>query len=100
MSSSASPAGSTPSRPRRAAKARSRTSTSSCSTRDLRHLLEIERGQRVLLQNAYRQTVAALASAHSIEDLARAHSQRVQRYALELARSLSPDLVDDPSAGK
>jgi ribonuclease P protein subunit RPR2 len=67
--------------------------------RDLRHLLEIERGQRVLLQNAYRQTVAALASALESKDTGtRAHSQRVQRYALELARSLSPDLVDDPSA--
>ena len=67
--------------------------------RDLRHLLEIERGQRVLLQNAYRQTVAALASALESKDTGtRAHSQRVQRYALELARSLSPALVDDPSA--
>ncbi len=67
--------------------------------RDLRHLLEIERGQRVLLQNAYRQTVAALASALESKDTGtRAHSQRVQRYALELARSLSPELVDDPSA--
>jgi len=67
--------------------------------RDLRHLLEIERGQRVLLQNAYRQTVAALASALESKDTGtRAHSQRVQRYALELARSLSPELVGDPSA--
>jgi response regulator RpfG family c-di-GMP phosphodiesterase len=67
--------------------------------RDLRHLLEIERGQRVLLQNAYRQTVAALASALESKDTGtRAHSQRVQRYALELARPLSPELVDDPSA--
>ena len=67
--------------------------------RDLRHLLEIERGQRILLQNAYRETVAALASALESKDTGtRAHSQRVQRYALELARSLSPDLVDDPSA--
>jgi two-component system, OmpR family, phosphate regulon response regulator PhoB len=31
--------------------------------RDLRHLLEIERGQRALLQDAYQETVAALASA-------------------------------------
>ena len=67
--------------------------------RDLRHLLEIERGQRVLLQNAYKETVAALASALESKDTGtRAHSQRVQRYALELARSLSPDLVEDPSA--
>src|SRR5205809_7200941 len=31
--------------------------------RDLRHLLEIERGQRRLLQRAYRETVTALATA-------------------------------------
>jgi ribonuclease P protein subunit RPR2 len=67
--------------------------------RDLRHLLEIERGQRLLLQNAYKETVAALASALESKDTGtRAHSQRVQRYALELARSVSPDLVEDPSA--
>jgi response regulator RpfG family c-di-GMP phosphodiesterase len=67
--------------------------------RDLRHLLELERGQRLLLQDAYKETVAALASALESKDTGtRAHSQRVQRYALELARSVSPDLVDDPSA--
>ena len=67
--------------------------------RDLRHLLEIERGQRILLQNAYKETVAALASALESKDTGtRAHSQRVQRYALELARSVGSDLVDDPSA--
>jgi len=67
--------------------------------RDLRHLLEIERGQRALLENAYQETVAALASALESKDTGtRAHSQRVQRYALELARQIDPDLVDDPSA--
>jgi ribonuclease P protein subunit RPR2 len=67
--------------------------------RDLRHLLEIERGQRVLLQNAYNETVAALASALESKDTGtRAHSQRVQRYALELARAIDPELVEDPSA--
>jgi putative nucleotidyltransferase with HDIG domain len=66
--------------------------------RDLRHLLEIERGQRMLLQNAYKETVAALASALETKDTGtRQHSQRVQRYALELARAVSPDLTDDPS---
>ena len=66
--------------------------------RDLRHLLEIERGQRALLQDAYQETVAALASALESKDTGtRAHSQRVQRYALELARKVSPDLIDDPS---
>jgi response regulator RpfG family c-di-GMP phosphodiesterase len=67
--------------------------------RDLRHLLEIERGQRVLLENAYNETVAALASALESKDTGtRAHSQRVQRYALELAQQITPDLVDDASA--
>jgi response regulator RpfG family c-di-GMP phosphodiesterase len=66
--------------------------------RDLRHLLEIERGQRVLLQDAYKETVAALASALETKDTGtRAHSQRVQLYALELARSVSPELVQDAS---
>ena len=67
--------------------------------RDLRHLLEIERGQRVLLERAYKETVAALASALETKDTGtRAHSQRVQRYAVELARELRVELADDPSA--
>jgi response regulator RpfG family c-di-GMP phosphodiesterase len=66
--------------------------------RDLRHLLEIERGQRILLQNAYKETVAALASALESKDTGtRAHSQRVQRYALELSGSVGSDVVEDPS---
>jgi response regulator RpfG family c-di-GMP phosphodiesterase len=67
--------------------------------RDLRHLLEIERGQRILLQEAYKETVAALASALETKDTGtRAHSQRVQRYAVALAQALSADLAEDPSA--
>jgi putative nucleotidyltransferase with HDIG domain len=66
--------------------------------RDLRHLLEIERGQRVLLQKAYHQTVTALATALESKDAGtRQHSQRVQRYAIELARTLRPELADDQS---
>jgi ribonuclease P protein subunit RPR2 len=66
--------------------------------RDLRRLLEIERGQRVLLQSAYRETVLALASALESKDTGtRAHSQRVQRYAVELARGVDPALVEDDS---
>ena len=54
--------------------------------RDLRHLLEVERGQRELLQSAYLQTVSALASALESKDTGtRAHSQRVQSYASALA---------------
>jgi putative two-component system response regulator len=66
--------------------------------RDLRHLIEIERGQRGLLENAYRDTVVALTSALESKDLvSHAHSQRVQHYALELSRALSPDLLREPS---
>ena len=67
--------------------------------RDLRHLLEIERCQRALVQEAYRETVAALATALETKDTGtRAHSQRVQQYALELARAMQPNLVVDPGA--
>jgi response regulator RpfG family c-di-GMP phosphodiesterase len=67
--------------------------------RDLRHLLELEREQRLALQRAYQDTVAALASALETKDVAtRAHSQRVQAYAVELARALDGEIVDDPSA--
>ena len=66
---------------------------------DLRTLLEIERGQRVLLQRAYQETVTALASALESKDTGtRAHSQRVQRYAMEVARVAAPDVAADPSA--
>ncbi|MGH2922319.1 MAG: HD domain-containing phosphohydrolase [Gaiellaceae bacterium] len=66
--------------------------------RDLRHLLEIERGQRLLVQQAYMETVTALASALETKDTGtREHSQRVQRYATELARSVEPELIEDPS---
>ena len=64
--------------------------------RDLRRLLEIERGQRVLLESAYQETIGALTSALEQKDTGtREHSQRVQRYAVELARRVRPELVDD-----
>lgn len=67
--------------------------------RDLRHLLEIERGQRVLVQRAYRETVTALATALEQKDTGtRAHSQRVARYAIELAAGIEPRVAEDPSA--
>ncbi len=66
--------------------------------RDLRRVLEIERGQRVLLQKAYHDTVLALASALESKDTGtRAHSQRVQSYALELTNSVDRDLGEDPA---
>jgi ribonuclease P protein subunit RPR2 len=67
--------------------------------RDLRHLLEVERGQRLLVQQAYEETVAALASALETKDTGtRAHSQRVQRYAITLAEGIEPSLATNPSA--
>jgi response regulator RpfG family c-di-GMP phosphodiesterase len=66
--------------------------------RDLRHLLELERRQRQLLAGAYHGTVAALASALESKDTGTgAHSQRVHRYAAELARQVAPDVVEDES---
>jgi ribonuclease P protein subunit RPR2 len=67
--------------------------------RDLRHLLQLEREQRAALQRAYSDTVAALASALETKDIAtRAHSQRVQSYAIELARTIDGLIADDESA--
>jgi response regulator RpfG family c-di-GMP phosphodiesterase len=67
--------------------------------RDLRHMLELERGQRELLQNAYMETVSALASALESKDTGtRAHSQRVQSYACALAKAVDDRaVVDDVS---
>jgi response regulator RpfG family c-di-GMP phosphodiesterase len=67
--------------------------------RDLRHMLELERGQRELLQAAYMETVAALASALESKDTGtRAHSQRVQNYALALAQHIGESRIQaDPS---
>ena len=66
--------------------------------RDLRHLVEIERAQRGLLESAYRETVSALATALGTKDTGtRQHSQRVQLYALELAAAIDPALATDPA---
>ncbi|HEY6836472.1 MAG TPA: HD domain-containing phosphohydrolase [Gaiellaceae bacterium] len=66
--------------------------------RDLRHMLELERGQRRLLESAYRETVTALASALESKDTGTGeHSQRVHRYAGELALVVAPELADDES---
>jgi cyclic di-GMP phosphodiesterase len=66
--------------------------------RDLRGLLEIERGQRRLLESAYHETVEALASALESKDTGtRAHSARVQRYASELASAVDSTLLADPA---
>ena len=66
--------------------------------RDLSRVVEVERGQRRLLQHAYRQTVTALADALEAKDRATGqHGRRVQRYGLELAAAYDESLVADPS---
>src|SRR5207244_4399325 len=50
------------------------------------------------LNAAYHDTVAALAGALESKDTGtRAHSQRVQLYAVELAGAFAPELLEDPS---
>jgi response regulator RpfG family c-di-GMP phosphodiesterase len=66
--------------------------------RDLRHLLELERGRHDLLQSSYREVVVALASALEIRTAGGAgHPERVRRYALELTRLVDPELLADTS---
>ena len=66
--------------------------------RDLRHLLEIERAQRLLLQEAYQETAMALATALESKDSGtHQHCERVQRFAVLLACAARADIVDDPS---
>jgi diguanylate cyclase (GGDEF)-like protein len=66
--------------------------------RDLRRLLELERGQRHLLKKAYEETIGAFAGALEAKDFGTgAHSKRVVRYATELTRELEPTLLGDPS---
>jgi response regulator RpfG family c-di-GMP phosphodiesterase len=66
---------------------------------DFRQLLELERGQRRLLENAYRETVVALAQALDAKDGGTgAHSERVRRYATELSKAVDPSLLDNPGA--
>jgi cyclic di-GMP phosphodiesterase len=66
--------------------------------RDLRRLLELERGQRHLLKKTYEETIGAFAGALEAKDFGTgAHSKRVVRYATELTRVLEAALLDDPS---
>ncbi len=66
--------------------------------RDLSQVVERERRQRLLLQQAYRQTVTALADALEAKDPATGlHGRRVQHYGLELATALDATVVGDPS---
>jgi putative two-component system response regulator len=67
--------------------------------RDLRHLLEIERGQRTLLQESYLETVTALATALESKDTAtRSHSHRVERYAVELLAAIDAKRLESNPA--
>jgi response regulator RpfG family c-di-GMP phosphodiesterase len=64
---------------------------------DFRRLLELERGQRHLLQNAYRETVVALARALETKNTGTgAHSERVRRYATALTEAVDSSLLDQP----
>ena len=66
--------------------------------RDLRRLLELERGQRHLLKIAYEETIGAFVGALEAKDFGTgAHSKRVVRYALELTQQLEPSLLDTPT---
>jgi response regulator RpfG family c-di-GMP phosphodiesterase len=65
---------------------------------DFRRLVDLERGQRRLLESAYRETAVALAHALEAKDGGTgAHSERVRRYATELARAVDPSLLQEPS---
>jgi ribonuclease P protein subunit RPR2 len=62
-------------------------------------MLELERAQRELLENAYLETVTALVSALEQKDTGtRAHSERVKSYALALAEHLGDDTAVSASA--
>jgi response regulator RpfG family c-di-GMP phosphodiesterase len=66
--------------------------------RDLNRIVDVERTQRRLLQQAYRQTVAALADALEAKDPGTGlHAHRVQHYALTLTEVVDTRLLDDPS---
>jgi response regulator RpfG family c-di-GMP phosphodiesterase len=65
---------------------------------DLGRIAKMERTQRHLREETYRQTATALAHAVEARDLPTAlHAQRVLRYALKLAQLVEPALLGDPS---
>jgi response regulator RpfG family c-di-GMP phosphodiesterase len=66
--------------------------------RDLGLLLEIERKQRRVVQDAYLSTVTALANALEAKDTGTGiHSLRVRDYAVQLTAAVEPELLSDPS---
>jgi response regulator RpfG family c-di-GMP phosphodiesterase len=65
---------------------------------DLRRLIEIGQHQHELLDQAYRQTVTALAAALESRDFGTSeHSRRVTSYATRLTLEVEASLLDDPS---
>ena len=66
--------------------------------RDLSRLVEVERKQRRVVQDAYRETVTALANALEAKDTSTGtHSLRVRHYAADLTAAVEPALLNDPS---
>jgi response regulator RpfG family c-di-GMP phosphodiesterase len=66
--------------------------------RDLSRLVEIERMQRRVVQDAYRETVTALANALEAKDTGTGtHSLRVRHYAANLTAAVDPALLTDAS---
>jgi ribonuclease P protein subunit RPR2 len=65
---------------------------------DLRHLIGLERAQRLVIANAFKATVSALAGALESKDLGSAqHSHRVRAYAMCLIGEIDPGAHDrDP----
>jgi response regulator RpfG family c-di-GMP phosphodiesterase len=65
---------------------------------DLRHLIELERAQRLLITNAFKATVSALTGALESKDLVSAlHSHRVRGYAVCILAQIDPGALDrDP----
>jgi cyclic di-GMP phosphodiesterase len=65
---------------------------------DLHRLIQIGQQQHELLDQAYRQTVAALAAALESRDVGTSeHSRRVTAYASRVTLEIEPSLLDDPS---
>jgi response regulator RpfG family c-di-GMP phosphodiesterase len=72
--------------------------TDTVDAADLNRLIEIGRRQHQLLNEAYAQTVAVLASALESRDFGTSrHSRRVTAYATRLTLEVAPRLLDDPS---
>ena len=66
-------------------------------TDELRRLIDIGRRRHELLDGAYRETLAAIASSLEIRGLdSGAHTRRVTAYAMRLAVEVAPSLTDDP----